>query len=65
MKRKKRIDRSALTIDSLRSSNDREYWLSVSPIERLQAIQINREAAFGESNASGRLQRILEIAKRP
>ena len=64
-KLKMRIDRNALSVVSRQSASDREYWLSVSPMERLQAIQINRQAAFGESNASGRLQRILEIAKRP
>ena len=57
------MDRAKLSIVSLKDSSDRQYWAGKSPVERLQAIQIDRQAAYGKSNASGRLQRILEIVE--
>ncbi len=60
-----KVDRHALSIVTLRDASDDEYWFSRTPMERLRAIQINRQAAYGEPNASGRLQRILEVVERP
>ena len=58
------MDRTKLSVVSLKDASDIQYWSERSPSERLRAIQIYRETAYGYANASGRLQRVLEIAKR-
>jgi len=42
---------------------DKEYWLSRTPLERLQHMELLRRINYG-SNATARLQRVLEIAER-
>ncbi len=59
-----KIDKSAFSIDNLKDSNDeKKYWLSKTPQERVQAIEIMRKILYGEDATSGRLQRILEITE--
>lgn len=58
------MDRNKLSIVSLKESSDIQYWSGRSHAERLQAIQIDRQVAYGKPNASGRIQRILEIVDR-
>jgi len=59
-----RIDRTELSVVDLKHSSDIEYWNKQSPLERLRAIQIDRQVAYGRSNTTRRLQRILEVAER-
>ncbi len=59
-----KVDRQIITVSTLRDKSDDEYWHSRTPTERLVALQINRQAAYGESNASRGLQRVLEVIKR-
>lgn len=62
-----RLDRTKLAIEDLHGHaewRDRMYWRDKTPIERLQALQIDREVAYGRANASKRLQRVLEVAQR-
>ena len=59
-----KVDRQIITVSTLHDKSDDEYWHSRTPIERLVALQINRQAAYGESNASKGLQRVLEVIKR-
>ena len=42
---------------------DKEYWLSRTPRERLQYMELLRRINYG-SNATARLQRVLEITER-
>ena len=66
MKSKVQVDRGTLSVVSLHDGhNDDTYWQLRSPAERLQAIQTNRQVAYGTADATGRLQRILEVVKRP
>jgi len=58
-----KLDRTKLSVVDFRDSQDKEYWMQLSPEKRLQALQTNRQAAYGKPNASGRLQRVLEIAE--
>jgi hypothetical protein len=62
-----RIDRTAFTVFSSFEEADRkdkEYWLSRTPQERLQHMELLRRINHG-SAATTRLQRVLEIAERP
>lgn len=62
-----KLDRTALTItdpdEAMRL--DREYWLSLEPMERLAALEQMRRMAYGTAATTARLQRILEIVERP
>jgi hypothetical protein len=44
---------------------DREYWWTLTPTERLWALEFSRQVAFGYGNGNPvpRFQRVLEIAE--
>jgi hypothetical protein len=59
-----RLDRSALRIASLQEGSDeRAYWWSRTPGERLLALETARQIIHGYDPAATRLERILEIAQ--
>ena len=61
-----KVDRSALSIGRLSDpSVDKEYWRSRSPAERLSALELMRRIVYGYDPTTTRLQRLLEIARRP
>ncbi len=61
-----RIDRSKLSVTSLfDKSDDREYWLSKTPQERLAALESMRQINYGYDPTTARLERVLEIVEFP
>jgi hypothetical protein len=59
-----KVNRTVFTVASLTDdSDDRIYWLSRTPHERLQQIEILRRINYGY-NATARLQRVFELAQR-
>jgi len=61
-----KLDRTAFSVVSSfeeADKQDKEYWLSRTPRERLQHIELLRRINYG-SRATARLQRVLEIAER-
>ena len=58
-----RVDRTAFTVTSLHESDEKEYWLSKTPEERLQALELMRQIVYGYDPATARLQRVLEIVE--
>ncbi|MEO5959191.1 MAG: hypothetical protein ABIZ49_03850 [Opitutaceae bacterium] len=60
-----RVDRSAFSVTTLKRADaeDRRYWHSRSPAERLRAVELQRQIAYGYDPATARLQRVLEIVK--
>ena len=61
-----KMDKSAFSaVDSFEEADrdDKEYWLSRTPLERLQHMELLRRINYG-SNATARLQRVLEITER-
>ena len=59
-----KLDRTALSIGSLSdTSEERTYWLTQTPHERLKQIEILRRINYGDQ-ATRRLQRVLEVAQR-
>jgi hypothetical protein len=59
-----KVDRTAFTVASLEdASDDKLYWLSRTPHERLRHVQILRQINYGH-RATARLQRVLEFAQR-
>jgi hypothetical protein len=62
-----KLDRTQLVIEDLHRRaeiSDKKYWENSPPLERLRAVQFDRQVAYGHTSASRRLQRILEIADR-
>jgi len=61
-----KLDRTAFSVLSSfeeADKQDKEYWLSRTPYERLQYMELLRRINYG-SVAATRLQRVLEIAER-
>jgi hypothetical protein len=59
-----RVDRTTITVASLHDEPDeRAYWHSKTPEERLQALELMRQSAYGYDPATARLQRVLEIVE--
>jgi hypothetical protein len=42
---------------------EKRYWFSKSPLERIEAIEINRRMIYGKDRVTSRLQRFLETAE--
>ena len=62
-----KLDRTKLVIEELHGpseSFDRKYWKDSNPLERIRAVEIDRQVAYGHASASRRLQRILEVVDR-
>ena len=62
-----KIDKTAFGVfTSLEEADeaDREHWRNVSQAERLLALELMRQSAYGYSDpATPRLQRVLEIVR--
>jgi hypothetical protein len=61
-----KVDRSALSVGWLHDESDEKaYWLSKTPEERLAAIELMRQIVYGYEYATApRLQRVFAIAER-
>ena len=59
-----RIDRTVLTVTDLRENDEDRYWWAKKPLERLEAIEMNRRIVYGYLSNPPRFQRLLEIARR-
>ncbi len=59
-----RMDRNTLSVTTFsEKSGDKEYWLSKTPQERLEAVELMRQINYGYNPANARLQRVLEIVE--
>ncbi|MFN0122768.1 MAG: hypothetical protein ACKV2V_19895 [Blastocatellia bacterium] len=61
-----RMNRTVLTVGSIHDTSDeKEFWLSKTPQERLAALELMRQIIYGyEYTAPPGLQRILTVAER-
>ncbi|MFQ5771332.1 MAG: hypothetical protein ACE5HX_12395 [bacterium] len=58
------MDKTAFSVTSLNDSSDeKEYWLTLSPIKRLEAIELLRQINYGYDPTTTQLQRIFEITE--
>jgi len=61
---KLRMDKTVFSIGTLEEQgDDREYWASKTPEERLQALEFMRQVMYGYDPDTPRLQRVFTIAK--
>ena len=59
-----RMDKNTLSVTTLfEKSDNKEYWLSKTPQDRLEAVELMRQINYGYNPVSTRLQRVLEIAE--
>ncbi len=57
-----KVDKTAFSVGTLNHDiDDRDYWLSKSPEERLRAIELIRQTIYGYSFPTRGLQRVFEI----
>jgi hypothetical protein len=57
-------DRGPIEVRKLTDkSSDRQYWMSKTPEERFEALELLRQIAYGYDPATERLQRVLEVVK--
>ena len=60
-----KMDKTAFSITSLYDEPDEKaYWLSKTPHERLLALEFMRQIAYGYDPSTERLQRVVEIFTR-
>lgn len=60
-----RIDRRHLSIVPLNGKpNDRQYWLSKTPEERFEALELLRQAVYGYDPETARMIKVLEVVPR-
>jgi hypothetical protein len=59
---KTKLDRTHFSVAKLNDSDEKAYWLSKSPAERLEALELMRQMIYGYDPARTRLQKILTVA---
>ena len=60
-----KIQRDAFTVASLFDEpDDKSYWFSRTPYERLEALELMRQIIYGYDSSTTRLQRVFEAAQR-
>lgn len=60
-----RMDKTAFSVVPLAQADDElEYWLTKTPLERLQAVELIRQTLYGYTGTTPRLQRLLTVARR-
>lgn len=60
-----KLDRTVFSFTSLTDpSDEKEFWLSKTPYERLEALEIMRQIVYGYDPLTTRIQKIFEVAQR-
>ena len=59
------VDRSAFSVVTFgeQDEDDRKYWLSKTPRERLEGVETIRRVLYGYDPPTVRLQRVLEVVE--
>ena len=61
-----RLDKTAFSVVSLYAESDeKEFWRTQTPTTRLEALELMRQVVYGYNPISDRLERVLEVVKRP
>ncbi len=58
-----RLDRDFFSVGTLDDDDARHYWQTRTPDERLSALEFLRQVMYGYDPASGRVERVLEVAE--
>jgi hypothetical protein len=62
-----RVDRQAFAVTFFAEAEeaDRQYWRSRTPDERLEALELSRQIAYGYDPTARGLSRLFEVAEFP
>jgi hypothetical protein len=61
-----KVKKDAIIVESLfEESDEKPYWLSKTPYERLTAMELMRQIIYGYNPSTTRLQRVFEVTQRP
>jgi hypothetical protein len=61
-----KVKKDAIIVKSLfEESDEKPYWLSKTPYERLTAMELMRQIIYGYNPSTTRLQRVFEVTQRP
>lgn len=62
-----RMDKTAFSITTLSEQGEekKRYWLSRTPYERLEAIEVMRQIIYGYDPSTTRLARVFTVTQRP
>jgi hypothetical protein len=58
-----KLNKKVVVMSSLDETDEKDYWQSRTPIDRLKAIEINRRIVYGYAHTSPRFQRFFEVAQ--
>ena len=59
-----KMDKSVLSVTSLsEESDEKAYWQTKTPQERLEAVELMRQINYGYDPNTSRLQRVLEVTQ--
>ncbi len=57
-----KMDKTTVSVVSLTDeSDDKEFWLSKTPQERLETVELLRQLNYGYDPTTARLQRVFEV----
>ena len=57
------LNKKIVNVTSLDDTEEeKNYWISKSPLERIEALEIIRRMIYGQDRVTSRLQRIFETA---
>lgn len=61
-----KLERKAFSVSTLTEpSDEKAYWLSKTPYERLEAVEIMRQIIYGYDPFAPRLLRVFAVTQRP
>jgi hypothetical protein len=59
-----RLNKKIVMVTSIDDiEEEKRYWMSKSPLERIEAVEINRRMIYGQDRVTSRLQRFFETAE--
>ncbi|MFQ6114153.1 MAG: hypothetical protein ACE5NG_08695 [bacterium] len=59
-----KMDKTAFSVTSLLDESDeKEHWISKTPHQRLEALELMRQTIYGYDPVTTRLQRFFEVAE--
>jgi len=60
-----KLNKTAFSVGSVLDESDHKaYWLSKTPAERLEAVELMRQIIYGYDPSTTRLQRVFEVTQR-
>jgi hypothetical protein len=61
-----RMDKRVFSVKPLEAhADEKAYWASKSPQERLEALEFMRQVMYGYDPTTARLQRVLTVDQQP